>query len=176
MKVALWLRVSTDDQTVDNQRLALTELADRKGMDVVAVYEAVASGWKGQQQKQLSQLYQSARLGKFDVVLCWALDRLSREGVSATLQIIDRLGKSGVKVLSLQEQWTEVDGPLKELLLSIVAWVARMESERRSERTKAGLTRAVKEGKRLGRPPGSKDGKHRRKSGYYARYSDKQTG
>ena len=95
--------------------------------------------------------------------------------VSAALEIVDRLDKNGVKVISLQESWTEVDGPLKELLLSIVAWVARMESERRSERTKAGLTRAVSEGKRLGRPPGSKDGKRRRKGGYYARYADKQS-
>jgi DNA invertase Pin-like site-specific DNA recombinase len=46
---------------------------------------------------------------------------------------------------------------MQELLLSIVAWVARMESNRRSERTKAGLARAVSEGKRLGRPPGAKD-------------------
>lgn len=173
MRAALWLRVSSDDQTVENQRLALTDLAERKGLQVITTFEAVASGWKGQQQKQLSDLYRDAHLGKFQYVLCWALDRLSREGVSSTLEIVNRLGSSGVKVISLQESWTEVDGPLRELLLSIVAWVARMESERRSERTKAGLARAVAEGKRLGRPPGSKDGKRRKRSGYYARYAHK---
>ena len=115
--------------------------------------------------------YYENQLGQFQYVLCWALDRLSREGVSATLEIINRLGRSGVKVISLQESWTEVDGPLRELLLSIVAWVARMESDRRSERTKAGLARALAQGKRLGRPPGSKDRKRRRRSGYYARYA-----
>ncbi|MCH7758946.1 recombinase family protein, partial [Patescibacteria group bacterium] len=55
-------------------------------MEVVATCQAVASGWKGQQQKQLTELYQDARLGKFQYVLCWALDRLSREDVSATLE------------------------------------------------------------------------------------------
>ena len=72
-----------------------------------------------------------------------------------------------MKVISFQESWTEVDGPLRELLLSIVAWIARMESDRRSERTKAGLNRAVAEGKTLGRPKGSTDKRKRRTSGYY---------
>ncbi len=142
---------------------------------MVITYEAVASGWKGQQHKQLTELYQDAHLGKFQYVLCWALDRLSREGVSATLEIINRLGSSGVKVVSLQESWTEVDGPLRELLLSIVAWVARMESERRSERTKAGLARAVNQGRTLGRPKGAKDSRKRKRTGYLLRYSDSAT-
>jgi DNA invertase Pin-like site-specific DNA recombinase len=58
------------------------------------------------------------------------------------------------------------------LLLSIVAWVARMESNRRSERTKAGLARAVAEGKRLGRPTGSRDKKKRSRRGYFARRAE----
>ena len=103
-------------------------------------------------------------------MLVWVLDRLSREGVAATLEIINRLAQYKVRVLSLQESWTEVEGPLQELLLSIVAWVARMESERRSERARAGLARA--QGKRLGRPPGSKDRKRRQRSGYFQRYAE----
>jgi len=172
MKAAIWLRVSSQDQTVENQRLALMELAERKGLEVVATFEAVASGWRGKQHRQLSELYRDARQGKFEILLVWALDRLSRQGVSATLEIVDQLERNGVRVVSLQESWTEVSGPLRELLLSIIAWVARMESERRSERTKAGLARAVSEGKKLGRPSGSKDSKKRRRSGYFARYSD----
>ena len=92
--------------------------------------------------------------------------------MSATLEVIERLGRYRVKVLSLQESWTEVEGPMQELLLSIVAWVAKMESNRRSERTKAGLARAVAEGKRLGRPAGSKDKKKRSRRGYFARWAE----
>jgi ATP-dependent Lon protease len=63
--------------------------------------------------------------------------------------------------------WTEVGGELMDLLHSIAGWVARKESNRRSERTKAGLQRAVSQGKRLGRPPGSKDRKKRSRRGYF---------
>ena len=77
------------------------------------------------------------------------------------------------QVVSLQEPWIEVGGDLLDLLLAIAGWVARMESQRRSERTKAGLARVKASGKALGRPQGSKDGKKRKRSGYFARYADK---
>ena len=173
IRAAVWVRVSSGHQFTENQLPDLNALAERRGMRVVKVYELHESAWRGAHHKVLSQMYQDAPLGRFDTLLVWALDRLSREGISPTLEIVDRLGKPGVKVISHQESWTEVDGPLRELLLSIVAWVAKMESERRSERTRAGLARAVSQGRRLGRPPGSKDSKKRKRSGYYARYADK---
>jgi DNA invertase Pin-like site-specific DNA recombinase len=171
IKVSIWLRASDPSQHPENQLPELKAWAVRRGFEVVQVYTVQESAWKGAHQKALTQVYQDARRGQFQVLLVWALDRLSREGVSATLEIIERLGRYGVKVLSLQEAWTEVEGPMQELLLSIVAWVARMESNRRSERTKAGLGRAVAEGKRLGRPTGSKDKKKRKRSGYFARWA-----
>ncbi len=61
-----------------------------------------------------------------------------------------------------QESWTEAPGELAELLFTLTGWVARMESQRRSERTRAGLARVKAQGKRLGRPPGSKDKRKRR--------------
>lgn len=173
MKAAIWLRVSTGEQHADNQLPDLQRLADRRSWEVVKVYQVQESAWRGAHQKALSEVYQDARLGKFDVLLVWALDRLSREGVTATLEIVQRLGRHKVRVVSLQEAWTEVEGPMQELLLSIVAWVARMESARRSERTKAGLTRARSQGKVLGRPVGSKDGRRRSRRGYLLRYTDK---
>lgn len=78
-----------------------------------------------------------ARASKFQVLLVWALDRLSREGPWATLEIAHRLGQSDVQVWSYQESWTEAGGELIDLLLAIAGWVARMESNRRSERTRA---------------------------------------
>ena len=170
-KAAIWLRVSDPSQHTDNQLPTLQAWAERRGLEVVHIYQVQESAWRGAHQKALTHVYQDARTGRFDVLLLWSLDRLSREGVAATLAIIDSLGRHGVKVWSLQESWTEVEGPLQELLLSIVAWVARMESQRRSERTKAGLERAKTQGKRLGRPPGAKDSRRRRRSGYFARYA-----
>lgn len=78
-------------------------------------------------------------------------------GVAIDVPAQNRLGRYGVQVLCLQEPWTEAVGELRDLLLAIAGWVAKMESTRRSERTKAGLARAIAQGKRLGRPPGSKD-------------------
>jgi len=70
----------------------------------------------------------------------------------------------GVRVLSYQESWTEAPGKLGELLYGrCVVWVARMESKRLSERTKAGLARVVAQGKKLGRPPGSRDKRKRKR-------------
>ena len=99
---------------------------------------------------------------KFDVVLVWALDRLSREGPLAILTLVNRLKNCGVKVISYQEPWTEAPGELGDLLYALSGWVARMESQRRSERTKAGLARVKAQGKCLGRPSGSKDKRKRR--------------
>lgn len=172
VKVALWIRASDPSQHPENQLPELRAWAARRGWQVVKVYRVEASAWRGAHQKALSEVYRDARAGMFDLLVTWALDRLSREGVAATLELIERLGRSGVKVLSLQESWTEVEGPMQELLLSIVAWVARMESARRSERTKAGLARAISEGKRLGRPTGSKDKKKRSRRGYFARWAE----
>ena len=97
------------------------------------------------------------------LVLVWSLDRLSREGALAILSLVQRLSVCGVRVLSYQESWTEAPGELGELLYALAGWVARMESQRRSERTKAGLVRVKAQGKKLGRPIGSNDKKKRRR-------------
>ena len=96
-------------------------------------------------------------------MLVWALDRLSREGALAILSLVHRLSACGVNVLSYQENWTEALGEVAELLYALTGWVARMESQRRSERTKAGLAKVKAQGKCLGRPRGSKDKRKRRR-------------
>ncbi len=152
-RAAIWLRVSTDEQTTDNQLAPLADYALRRGLDVVKVYDiSGVSAHRGAQQGFLRDTLLEARRGKFDVLLCWALDRLSREGPEATLQIVRRFGEYGCDIWSLQEPWTEVSGDTRELLLSIAGWLASSESKRRSERTKAGMARAKAEGKHVGRP------------------------
>jgi putative DNA-invertase from lambdoid prophage Rac len=137
--------------------------AKQRGFEVVATYEEEESAWKGGHQRALARLAQDARRRRFSIVLVWALDRLSREGALAILTLVHRLGSYGVKVISYQESWTEAPGELGELLYALTGWVARMESQRRSERTKAGLARVVAQGGKLGRPVGAKDKKKRKK-------------
>jgi putative DNA-invertase from lambdoid prophage Rac len=166
-KAVIYSRVSTGLQDTQNQTVVLTEWAKQRGYEVVQVYEEEESGWKAGHQKELAKLIADSRRGKFNLVLIWALDRLSREGAHAILSLIHRLNLFGVRVLSYQEAWTEAPGELGELLFAIAGWVARMESQRRSERTKAGLARVRSQGKRIGRPPGVKDKKKRKRKAIY---------
>ncbi len=175
-RAALWVRVSSGDQNPANQVAQLEAWAAHRGLVVVATYGLQESAWKGAHRKLLEEVLADARADRFEVVLVWALDRLSREGPLATLQLVDRFGRLGVQVLSHQEPWTEASGELRDLLLAVVGWIARWESHRRSERTRAGLARARAEGKHLGRPMGARDRKRRRRSGYFARWADRAAG
>jgi DNA invertase Pin-like site-specific DNA recombinase len=89
---------------------------------------------------------------KFDVVLFWALDRFSREGIFETLNHLQRLSAWGVGWRSYQETYLDSCGPFKDVVISLMATLARQERLRISERTKAGLQRARRAGKVLGRP------------------------
>jgi putative DNA-invertase from lambdoid prophage Rac len=178
MRAAIWARVSTDDQDTGNQLAELRAWAQRRGLDVVREYVLDgASAWKGQHRDQLGQALADARTGGYDVLLCWALDRLSREGVEATLGLLRRFHAAGAPVWSLREPWTETADPsMAELLAAIYAWMARAESARRSERVRAGLARRKAAGLPVGRQPGAADRKPRKRSGYVARYERERAG
>ena len=163
MKVCIYSRVSTGEQDTKNQSVVLSDWAIQRGYEVVKVYTEEESAWRNGHQRELAKLMADARRRTFQAVLVWALDRLSREGALAILSLVQKLSACGVKVLSYQESWTEAPGELAELLYALTGWVARMESQRRSERTRAGLARIVAQGRRLGRPPGSKDRRKRRR-------------
>ena len=168
--VSLWLRVSTDEQDLANQELEMRAWAKRRDWEIAHIYRSRESAYSGRPQA-LKSVFADASRGRLKTLLVWALDRLSRQGPLATLEIVHRLGRYGVTVVSYQEPWTEAAGELRDLLLAIAGWVAQQESQRRSERTKAGLARAKADGKTLGRPAGSRDRKKRRTSGYHARWA-----
>ena len=169
-KCALWVRVSSGDQTTANQLGPLQAEAERRGLAVVRVFDVTASGYAGQQEHQLSELVGGIRRHEYTCVIVWAIDRLTRQGVAETLQAVHRITGAGGALVSLQESWVETSGELRDLLLSIFGWVANFESRRRSERIKAGLDRRRAAGLTVGRKPGAKDRKPRRVSGYYVRH------
>lgn len=149
MKAALYCRVSTDQQATQNQREALERLAGQRGCTVVEIVEEVESGAK--RRPALEALL--AKEG-YEVLMIWALDRLGRGGALEALQIMERLARRGVSVVSLQESWldTSADNPMRDVLIAFSATIARMERRRLIERTRAGLAVARANGKRLGRP------------------------
>ena len=156
MRAALYLRVSTRDkgQDTDNQRRQLEAFCERKGYEIAEVYEDQESGRLGRGERRgFDQLFRDARLGKFDLVVFWSLDRFSREGLRHVLSYLQQLDAAGVGFHSLTEEFLSTENELvRDVLLTILAHLAKLESERISQRTKAGLERARAKGKRLGRP------------------------
>jgi putative DNA-invertase from lambdoid prophage Rac len=148
---ALYIRVSTDKQTAENQLAELHQLAAARGYEPI-VYEEVESAAKA--RPVLDRMLADARAGRVRAIMVWALDRMHRSmtGAINTVLECDRLG---VPVVSLREPWLDTTGPVRPLLVAIFGWVAEQERARLIERTKAGLERARRQGKRLGRPPAS---------------------
>jgi putative DNA-invertase from lambdoid prophage Rac len=151
-RAALYLRVSTDGQTVENQRAELAQLATARGWAPVW-YEETASGAKA--RPVLDQLVRDAKAGKAEVLAFWALDRLSREGAGPVLNLVHELARVGVKLVSIRESWLDTSGPFGDVLVAFAATMARLERERLIERTRAGIDRARREGKAIGRPRAS---------------------
>ncbi|MGB8060503.1 MAG: recombinase family protein [Candidatus Sulfotelmatobacter sp.] len=151
MNCGLYARVSTNKQETDNQLTQLREFARVLGWHVVAEYIDYVTG-KHSDRTEFQRMFQDASRRRFDVLLFWSLDRLSREGALETLQHLNRLTGYGVQWRSLTEQYLDSTGMFREAVISILAVVAKQERIRLSERTKAGLERARKQGKVLGRP------------------------
>ena len=175
MRIAIYSRVSKNDESQDpqNQIKPLRDFAKVLSGEVVAEYVDRASGGRSDREEFLRML-SDADKRKFDLIIVWALDRLSREGILNTLGYLERFKRNGVALKSLKESWLDTrDKGISELLLAIFSWVAEQERKRISERVKAGLAKRKGEGKRLGRPVGSKDKKTRRRSGYLSRYLKK---
>jgi DNA invertase Pin-like site-specific DNA recombinase len=151
MKIALYLRVSTDKQETENQAVQLREFAAKQGWQIVREYTDYESGSKAD-RAQFRQMFDDASRRKFDLVLFWALDRLSREGVYQTLQHLNRLESYGVGFRSFTEPYFDSCGVFKDAVIAIMATLAKQERVKRAERTRAGLARVRAAGKRLGRP------------------------
>ena len=172
VKIIIYLRVSSKEQTTKNQLPVLEKWITDRGYELVEVYSENESAWHRGHQRELARLFNDLRRRKVDVCLVWSLDRLTREGIARIFEIANRFKAYGVQVISYQEPWTEQSGMMADLLYAITAWVAEFESKRRSERTLAGLARALREGKKLGRPKGSKDRYKRSSCGYLLRYAN----
>ena len=146
---ALYLRVSTSDQNTDNQLPALQTMALARGCVIVDVIREQLSGAK-RQRPGLAQVLAGAHEGRYRFVFVWALDRLGRS-MAGVLETVQELDRCGCRVVSHQESWLSLDGPVRPLLIAVFAWVAEQERQRMIERTRAGLATARAKGIQLGR-------------------------
>jgi DNA invertase Pin-like site-specific DNA recombinase len=152
-RVAIYSRVSTKDkgQDVQNQLRQLRDFCARQGHKIVREYVDHASG-KRSDRDAFQEMFADASRREFDVVLFWALDRFSREGVFNTLQHLERLTSYGIGYRSFTEQYLDSCGTFRDAVVSILASIAKQERIRLSERTVAGLERARAHGRIGGRP------------------------
>ena len=148
-RAALYLRVSTDRQSTENQRPEVEQLARARGYTVAHVYEEQASAAK--HRPMYEQMLKNARRGKFDVLVVWAIDRFGRS-MNGNLTDVLELDRIGVTVVSVRESWLDTGGPVRNLLIAIFSWVAEQERSRLVERTKAGMDAARRRGAKIGRP------------------------
>src|SRR6266853_1363392 len=156
-RVAIYARVSTEDrgQDPENQLAQLRAWCAAVGHEIVGEYVDHASGGKDASKRpRFAAMLADAYRRQFDVVLCWALDRLSREGMVPTIGHLQRLTAAGVAFHSYSESMLSTDNEVvRDIVLAVMASLAKMERQKISERTKAGLERARAKGKRLGRAP-----------------------
>ena len=153
-RVAFYLRVSTGDgqQTIDNQRRALDENAERAGWEVVEVYSDEISGTKGRERRPaLDRMLKAAVHRKFDMIAAWSVDRLGRS-LQDLVAFLGELKSAGVD-LFLHQQALDTSTPSGRALFQMLGVFAEFEAAMIRERTRAGLVRARAQGKRLGRPP-----------------------
>ena len=156
MKAALYLRVSDPDkgQTTDNQLAQLREWCEHKGHEITEGYRDDESGRRGRAERSgFDRMFRDVHRGRFGLVVFWALDRFSREGTAQTINYLRTLDEYGVRFHSYTEEYLATDNDLvRDILLNVLSHFARLESERISERTKAGMERARRQGVTLGRP------------------------
>jgi DNA invertase Pin-like site-specific DNA recombinase len=151
-RAALYLRVSTSEQTTDNQELALRQIAAARGWNVVEVYNDTGiSGAKGRNERPaLDAMLHDASRRRFDVVMAWKLDRLGR----STLDLhnnAEHLRVSGVEIFC-PGQGIDTATSAGKLTFTILAGVAEFERDLIRERVNAGIARARAKGVKLGRP------------------------
>ena len=153
MNVAIYARVSTRKQDTENQLPVLREFASRQGWSITHEFVDVVSGSGKKERPQFLAMMDAASKLQFDLVLFWSLDRLSREGIIKTLGYLQQFKAWNVGWRSYTQPFLDTGNPMvTDIVLSVLAAVAQQERVTISERTLAGLRRARREGKKLGRP------------------------
>lgn len=153
MRAALYLRVSTDEQTTENQRRELTAAAQRSGWTVTATFEDQGiSGAKGRDRRPaFDKLIRAVTRREIDVVMAWSVDRLGRS-LQDLIGFLNELRAVGCN-LYLHQQGVDTTTPAGRALFAMLGVFAEFERAIIVERVKAGIARAQAQGVHCGRPP-----------------------
>jgi len=150
MKVALYSRVSTQDQSVDMQLSDLRRYCEQRGLEIYKEYcDEGVSGTKDR-RPALDELMADARKLKFSALVVWRFDRFARS-TKHLITALEEFRHLGIDFISYQEN-IDTSSPLGKAIFTIVSAIAELERSMIVERVKAGLRKAKENGKRLGRP------------------------
>ena len=164
MKVAIYCRVSTDEQNPKHQEDALLEFSQQKNYEVYKIYTDMISGSKDS-RPALNEMLMDAYSHKFESILVWKLDRLGRS-LQHLIRIINNIKLWNINLI-VSTQQIDTTTPMGMLIFHIFGAIAEFERELIRERTKQGMKKAQNIGKR------GKDKNPRKKGGYYLRYQKK---
>jgi DNA invertase Pin-like site-specific DNA recombinase len=156
-RVALYLRVSTANQTTENQRIDLEQVAHMRNWAIVEIFrDEGISGAKGRNARPaLDKLLKDAVRGKFDVVAVWSIDRLGRS-LQHLIETVNELRATNVDLYS-HKQALDTSTPAGKLAFLVFGALSEYERELIKERVRAGLDRARRDGTKLGRPTNLND-------------------
>lgn len=151
-RAALYLRVSTLEQTTENQRLELERTARAKGWDIIAVYqdEGISGAKERNRRPGFDKALKDAVRTRFEVLMVWDVSRLGRS-LTGLIQTLDELHANRID-LYLHQQAIDTTTPSGRAMFQMTGVFAEFERSMISERVKAGLARALARGAKLGRP------------------------
>ena len=154
MKVAVYVRVSTNHQSDEAQYEELEQLCERSDWEIVSVYRETVSGTKAvDERKELNRMLRDARLRRFEKVVVWSVDRLGRS-MKHLVSVLAELKDIGVNVFSFK-QGIDTQTPMGSMLFQFVGIFAEFENEMRKERQAIGIAKAKSKGTHFGRKPTS---------------------
>lgn len=146
MNVGIYARVSTkkDTQNPDTQLLKCKRYAKKQDYTILETYVDRRTG-RNTKRPQFKSMMKDALYHKFDTLIVFKMDRLSRGGIRETLNILQSLKEYSVEVESVTEPYLNTDSPTSELVLAVMSWASEMESKKIGERVSAGIERWEKE-------------------------------
>jgi DNA invertase Pin-like site-specific DNA recombinase len=155
-RVAIYARVSTNDQTTQNQVLVLRELAESQ--DATVVFEFLDNGISGvkKDREALNAMLNAAKSRKFETLYVYSIDRLSRS-VKNLLETVETLNNLGITIVFKREN-IDTQTAMGQFFLTVLGAMGSWEREVTISRINAGIARAKAEGKKMGRPTKLNDG------------------
>jgi DNA invertase Pin-like site-specific DNA recombinase len=169
MKVAVYVRVSTSEQTTLNQELELKKYCDRHSHEIIRIYKDEGVSGAKTSREGLDLMLQEMRKKTFDAIVVWKLDRLGRS-TQHLLQLLEEFKNKDIRLICTDMD-IDTGSAQGKFFFTIVGAFAELEREMIRDRIYAGLARAKKQGKKLGRKKGTKDKSKRSKKGYYERWA-----